>query len=287
MVDTPAILNSLNVDTTGGATGGTLGTIREFLNNQGVISSGTPGISNDFSYDKFPSDVASDYYGHYMTITAKVGSAPNGITTPTGTFGNAVGATPSISQYGVVMFIPSATSSSSLAYMDVHEYADVKLTNVTGAGAGGVLGIGGDPVSAASAVTAMGGYAINPGVQILYRSTKLRQFQFSFLMAPANEKESKSMESIIKTLRYYAAPETTGVFFKTPAEFDIKFFNKGTENTHIPRIRRCVLNRIDVDYTPLNGEWTTFTNGYPVSCIMTLMFQEMEIIHKQFIQDGY
>lgn len=248
---------------------------------ENFVPVGTPSVSPDFSYDVFPQDLGSDYYGHWMTITAIEGGIP------TGPAGNFFGIAPNTSKYAVAIFIPSATSSSSLAYMDAHEYSDIKLTNVALSGVGAALGVG-ESLNQAAALAPMGGYAINPGVQILYRSTKLRQFQFTFLMSPVSQDESRSMENIIKTLRYYAAPELTGggLAFRTPAEFQIKFYNKGQENPHIPMIRRCVLNRIDVDFTPLNGEWTTFTNGYPVSCIMSLLFQEMEIIHRDFIAGG-
>lgn len=254
--------------------------IKNFI-PENFIPVGTPDVASDFSYDVFPQDLGSDYYGHWMTITAIEGGVPSG---PAGNF---FGIAPNTSKYAVAIFIPSATSSSSLAYMDLHEYSDIKLTNVALSGVGAALGVG-ESLNQLANLAPMGGYAINPGVQILYRSTKLRQFQFTFLMSPASEEESRSMENIIKTLRYYAAPELTGggLAFKTPAEFQIKFYNKGQENPHIPKIRRCVLNRVDVDFTPLNGEWTTFTNGYPVSCIMSLLFQEMEIIHRDFIAGG-
>ena len=109
-------------------------------------------------------------------------------------------------------------------------------------------------------------------------------------MAPSSEHESESMKKIITNLRAYAAPKleggTLGMTFKSPCLFQIKFFHQKQENLNIPKIRACVLTDITVDYTP-SGEWSTFRNGHPVSVRLALSFKEMEIIHRQFINDGY
>lgn len=248
----------------------------EFKNVDTGANLGPLNVAGNFSYDVFPSDVGADYNGHFMVITAIDGGRPTGVG------GNVVSpflGLPGVSntaEYASVLFIPGGVSGSGIVYHDAHEYTDIKLTNVIR-----------DKIGAsAGPLQSITGVAMNPGVQVLYRSTGLRSFQFQFLMAPESERESRSMESIIKHLRYYAAPRAQGMLFETPAEFEIRFYNKGEENTHIPKIRRCVLNHIDVDYTPLSGEWSTFTNGYPVAALMSLNFQEMEIIHKDFIAGG-
>ena len=69
-----------------------------------------------FKSDAFPEDLGSDYYGHYMTITAFV----NG-TTPTGAFSttvNAYGQTgiirpPSQIVYSAAIFMPSTTGGGA------------------------------------------------------------------------------------------------------------------------------------------------------------------------------
>jgi hypothetical protein len=108
-------------------------------------------------------------------------------------------------------------------------------------------------------------------------------------MAPSSQKESESMDRIIWNLRRFAAPDLnqkTSLLFDTPAEFEIKFYNKGQENLAIPKIRRCVLTDININYTP-QGEWSTFRNGYPVSCLLSVAFQEMEIITRDKIEAYY
>lgn len=235
-----------------------------------------------FSYDVFPEDLGSSYYGHFMTITAIQRTGPY-----TGAIGNNISNNPQHSQYAVAFFIPSAESGSGIIYSDKHEYADIKLANLMG-GAIGALPFGQEAVKLAAAGASLLGHPINPGVQILYRNTNLRQFQFTFLMAPQSEKESTSLKNIVKRLRMFAAPELNekSYLFNTPCEFEIKFYNKGQENENIPKIRRCVLTDIIADFTP-QGEWSTFRNGHPVACQLSLAFQEMEIIHRDFIKDGW
>lgn len=244
----------------------------------------------EFDYDVFPEDLGMDYYGHYMTITAKVGNVAAPISTGPFSSINKSSQGYNTDAYTVFLFIPSAQQGGSgIVYQDKHEYTDIKLTNLAGKALGAFVGGAIGEQSGAASILSGIGHPINPGVQVLYRSTNLRAFQFIFLMAPSSLKESQSMESIIKYLRKFAAPNVNkgggGFLFDTPAEFEIKFYNKGKENTAIPKIRRTVLTDIIVDYTP-QGEWSTFRNGYPVSAMLQLTFQEMEIITRDKIESG-
>ena len=50
---------------------------------------------------------------------------------------------------------------------------------------------------------------------------------------------------------------------------------------------RAVLNRVNVSYPIPGGEYSTFSNGHPVSAMIQLRFTEMSIIHRQRIEEGY
>jgi len=139
---------------------------------------------------------------------------------------------------------------------------------------------------------------INPAVEILFSNTLVRQFTLEVMMAPRNERESISLHNIIKTLRFHAAPEIAGamnllgfelgagLFWIPPAEFDITFFNKGVENMNILRMNTCVMERIEVDYSP-TGVYSTFRNGHPVAVRLSLGLRELEPIHKKRILQGF
>lgn len=138
---------------------------------------------------------------------------------------------------------------------------------------------------------ALAGYPINPRIEVLFANTPQRQFNFEFLMAPRNEKESQIIRNIVRTLRFHAAPEIDSVAgiiptFIPPAEFDITFYQGGSENMNIPRINTCVLERCEVDYAP-TGAWSTFSNGQPVAVRLSLAFREIEIVHKRRVVQGF
>jgi hypothetical protein len=153
--------------------------------------------------------------------------------------------------------------------------------------AGGITDAVGNVIGQTSRLA---GFPINPRVEVMFSRTHLRQFVFEFLMAPRNEKESETMKAIIQTLRYHGAPEidpiTQGFTFIPPAEFDVTFYNKGIENTNIPRINTCVLDRIEVDYSP-TGTYSTFTNGHPVTARLSLGMREIEVVHKRRVLQGF
>ncbi len=131
---------------------------------------------------------------------------------------------------------------------------------------------------------------INPRVEVLFRNTLQRTFQYDFLFAPESPEDTIAMKQIIQTLRFHAAPEYqngSGAFmYIPPSEFDITFYNRGKENLNIPRINTCALTKINIDYAP-QGVYSTFTNGAPVSCRMQLEFRELEVISKLRVLQGF
>lgn len=139
--------------------------------------------------------------------------------------------------------------------------------------------------------SALAGYPINPRIEVLFSTTAQRQFVFEILMAPRNENESRAIKGIIETLRFHSAPEIASLLgvvptFVPPAEFDLTFYKHGKENTHIPRINTCVMERVEVDYAP-TGVYSTFRNGHPVAVRLSMAFRELEIIHKQRVVQGF
>lgn len=238
-----------------------------------------------YSYNTFPEDLGSSYYNHWMTITAYPTSM--GYTGATGIGG---GGSPA---YTAGLFMPGGEGSSGIVFEQSHVFGDIKLANLaTGAIGAAASFFGGSLAQAAVGAAKKGmaavGHPINPGIEVIYQTTNRRSWVFSFLMAPSSPNESFQMKEIIKNLRRYAAPELEafGLTFKAPAEFELKFYHNNRENESIPKIRRSVLSRVDANYTP-TGEWSTFTTGYPVSCLLTLEFQELEIVHRKFIEQGY
>ena len=217
----------------------------------------------------------------------------------------------------IAIYMPSTVNFTSR-----NDYADVSLTelatggiistarNVAGVnrglkgGNGTILDAAGQFLSSAVTTILKGGSAvsapINPRVEVYFSNTFQREFQFDFLCAPETETEAFALEQIIKTLRFHKAPEmstgfeltdsftlpTYGLFWTPPSEFDITFYMKGVENTHIPRINTCVLVQADIDYSPAEV-YSTFKNGYPVQTRISLQFREIEVNHRLRILQGF
>lgn len=154
---------------------------------------------------------------------------------------------------------------------------------------GAVGGIANGVMEAGGAALKLAGRPINPRVEVLFTMTALRDFQFEFLFIPRNEEEAKTIQGIVKTLRFHAAPElmSKGFQFIPPAEFDITFYHRGVETDKLPRINTCVLARIEVDYAPGTGIFSTFKDGQPVATRVMMVFKEVEIVHKLRILQGF
>jgi hypothetical protein len=210
----------------------------------------------------------------------------------------------------IALFMPTP-----IVYTTTNDYQEISLSALgtgllgqVGGFVGGIIGgergatigssVGGAAEKIASRGLMLARYPINPRVEVLFAKTNLRQFRLEFLLAPRNQKESLSAERIIRTLRYHSVPEidsltgmigfggTSGVAFVPPAELDITFFNKGVENAVLPRINTCVVDAIEVDYSP-QGEYATFSNGHPVAMRLGLGLREVEILHKRRILQGF
>ena len=137
------------------------------------------------------------------------------------------------------------------------------------------------------------GQAINPQLETIFKSVPFRKFSFPFEFAPKNEKEKDNIHKIINLFKFHMLPEyqgTTKGFFNTPSEFQITYMYRENRNTYIPRVSRCVLDNMTVDYAP-EGVFTTFLadqqGAPPTLANMTLEFTETEIMTKERIAEGY
>ena len=160
--------------------------------------------------------------------------------------------------------------------------------------AGAIIpGSSGENFSAALLKSA--GYAVNPQVELFFTGVDRRTFQFDFRFNSRSSKETEQIQGIIKTLRKYAAPtlpkEGTGRYFIPPSIFDISFAfyepEKGWKiNDKLPKINRCVLESIDINYNG-TGKYITYEDGQPIDIEVRLMFKETDIMTRSEIEAGY
>jgi hypothetical protein len=134
------------------------------------------------------------------------------------------------------------------------------------------------------------GYVFNPQQQLMFEGIDFRTYNMAFTFTPYSRAEAEAVQNIIKTFRQNAAPEIVtslaGFFFNPPSLFDVKFMYQGQQNTNINKLKRSVLESVDVNYAP-NG-WSAHEDGAPVQTTMTLQFREIELVDKVAIErDGY
>ena len=102
-----------------------------------------------------------------------------------------------------------------------------------------------------------------------------------------DQKELDSTHRIIRTFKYHMLPQLrdqggTEHLLDLPSQFEIRYMYKDKENMYLPKISRCVLAGMDLDYTP-NEAFTTFkADGFGASpniIKMILTFKELEIMN--------
>lgn len=136
------------------------------------------------------------------------------------------------------------------------------------------------------------GMATNPNLEIAFKSVPFRSFQFDYKFAPKNKKELDQVHNIIRLFRFHMSPALIGAtqYFASPSQFDITYMYRENENMFIPRISKCVLENIEVDYSP-GEKFTTLkkTGGgaSPQIITMNMRFKEMSIITKETIAENY
>jgi hypothetical protein len=190
-----------------------------------------------------------------------------------------------------------AETGMAAGFMGVKSFGDILKAGV---GGGGVLGL--EALNMVTAIipgagdakavfTKTTGRAINPNIEMVFKSVPMREFTFTYEFAPRNHKELDSITKIINLFKFHMQPELGLTnFFVVPSEFQITYMYLENRNSYIPKISRCVLKNLELDQSP-EGVFTTFAaddkGAAPVLSKMTLTFAETEIMTKQKIAEGF
>lgn len=162
---------------------------------------------------------------------------------------------------------------------------------------------GAQKAGVAGSGTALTGTVLNPRLEKLFKQKEFRSFNFSWEFYPKNKTEVEQVREIIEAFRYHAHPamfETDGkeqkvqIQLRVPAEFEIRFLSTNpdpsasgfVENEYIPRIGRCALTSISVDYTP-NAIYSSFMDNSPTAMTLTMQFSEMGLMTREVVDRGF
>lgn len=144
---------------------------------------------------------------------------------------------------------------------------------------------------AAGFFTKQTGRAVNPRMELAFQSVPFRSFSFDFDFAPKNLKEVEMVNKMLQLFKFHMLPDVSNEkYLITPSEFQISYYYRDKANMYIPKISRCVLTDMSVDYSP-EGVFHTFKaddkGAMPVISKMTLAFTETEIMTKQTAAEGF
>lgn len=130
------------------------------------------------------------------------------------------------------------------------------------------------------------GLARNPFQAFLYRGPNFRTFEFSYKMIAKNKKESDTIRNIVKEFKLGMTPTFEEALedniFKYPDIYQIK----ATQDSHLFKIAECALTSVSVDYHG-EGRAAYFEGKIPVSITLNLSFQELRIILREDIEEGF
>jgi hypothetical protein len=137
----------------------------------------------------------------------------------------------------------------------------------------------------------------NPYMEFLFRGVSPRQFSFDFKFFPKNAKETENVRNIIKLFRKSALPELKdtggflGSFYTYPNEFDIYLMSNSTVNKYLFKTSTCALINVSVNYAPQGQlafhEEIAGEGSPPVAIAMSLSFTELELMHRERLEEGY
>ena len=130
--------------------------------------------------------------------------------------------------------------------------------------------------------------------ELAFKGIGKRNFSFDFKMMPRSQAEADEIREIIYAFKFNMMPEyvgsTRGNQMKVPNTFDIQYMYQNAENNYLNKISKCFLKDMTVTYG--GDRYKTFdpdSNGSP-SPVMTeisLTFEEMELITRERVAEGY
>lgn len=140
----------------------------------------------------------------------------------------------------------------------------------------------------------VGAYEIQSGriannrTELIFENIDRRTFTFDFKMIPKTQTEALMIRQIVKSFRYHMAPSfdqnsITNRTMIVPSLFEIEF--KPNTSAYLPKIGLSVCSSCNVTYGGARPQF--YDDGSPVETSMTITFQEIELITKERIDQGY
>ena len=140
------------------------------------------------------------------------------------------------------------------------------------------------------------GAIITPRTEMMFKGTGRRSFSFSFTFIPKDSTETQIVHDIVKEFKVGMSPtyKTSGSVreLTIPDVFSIDYMHINGPNEYINKIGKCYLKTMDVAYggdkfVTYNPSDSGLKGAPPQKTTITLSFQELEIMDRANVEDGF
>jgi len=137
------------------------------------------------------------------------------------------------------------------------------------------------------------GAIVTPRTEMFFKGIGRRSFSFTFTFIPKDSNETQIVHKIIKEFKVGMSPtfKSTGSVrdMTIPDVFSIQYMHINSQNQYINKIGKCYLKTMDVSYG--GDKFVTYNadkeGAPPQKTSITLSFQELEIMDRSNIEDGF
>ena len=140
------------------------------------------------------------------------------------------------------------------------------------------------------------GAIITARTEMMFKGTGRRSFSFSFTFIPKDSTETQIVHDIVKEFKVGMSPtyKTSGSVreLTIPDVFSIDYMHINGPNEYINKIGKCYLKTMDVAYggdkfVTYNPSDSGLKGAPPQKTTITLSFQELEIMDRANVEDGF
>lgn len=148
----------------------------------------------------------------------------------------------------------------------------------------------GTNVTPESLITRTTGQVLNSNLELLFNGVNLRQFQFTFDLAPRSRKEAEEIKGIIRVLKQTMSARSggagvgentnAGLFVSAPSVYQLTYKTGPSKHSFLNTFKPCALTDVAVNYTA-SGTYATYEDGAPVHLQMGLTFKELNPVYNE------
>jgi|MDTC01.1.fsa_nt_gb hypothetical protein len=140
------------------------------------------------------------------------------------------------------------------------------------------------------------GAIITPRTEMMFKGTGRRSFSFTFTFIPKDSTETQTVHDIVMEFKTGMSPtfKTSGSTreMTIPDVFSIQYMHINGPNEYINKIGKCYLKAMDVAYggdkfVTYNPSNAGLKGAPPQKTTITLSFQELEIMDRANVEDGF